>query len=216
MMKQEDIKKAVKLFKEWDNSHAWEIPKPEFVKHVKQKAENSLKTAQYLIQLIKNNEVKEILQIKEDYNCSLWIINCSYYSMFFLAQYLLALDNKKMPDNVAETHKTTVLAILYYFIIKGSGLEGKENIKWEQIQESRMSKALEILAEAQEETRELSQLQAKKAVEDLERERKSRARYTYLDTKAMDLAKAELSFKRAKEFRNTIASFIRIKFKQKS
>ncbi len=63
------------------------------------------------------------------------------------------------------------LALMYYFIIKGSNLENMQNIKWEDIKQSRLSKALELMADAKEETQELTQQRAKSVVEYMEAER---------------------------------------------
>ncbi|PIO06113.1 hypothetical protein COT47_03480 [Candidatus Woesearchaeota archaeon CG08_land_8_20_14_0_20_43_7] len=144
----------------------------------------------------------------ENYDGTLWIINASYYRIFFLAQYLLALDNKKLPDDAEDTHKTIELALLYYFIIKGSGLEGKTDIQWEEIKESRFSKALEIISSANEEIEELTQQKAKRTVEYMEAERQKRHSFTYRMTVNAELEKARTSLNRAIEFGDIVKEYI--------
>ena len=149
----------------------------------------------------------------EDYDGTLWIINASYYRIFFLAQYLLAIDNKKLPEGTEDTHKAVELALMYYFIIKGSNLENKTDLKWEDINQSRLSQALELMTDAQEETLELTQRRAKSVVEYMEAERSKRNMFTYRMTLNAELEKAKTSIKRAVEFGDIIKEYIRIKKK---
>ncbi|MFH1073352.1 MAG: hypothetical protein V1743_08035 [Nanoarchaeota archaeon] len=210
MIKKEDIRKAIRTFKEWDNQRKWKVPADAFKQHTLKKSENALKTAKFILKIMEDQKVKEQFEA-EDYDGTLWIINASYYRIFFLAQYLLALDGKKLPENTEDTHRTVELALMYYFIIKGSDLEGKENIQWEDIKHSRFSKALELLAEAKEETQELTQQKAKKIVELMEAERSKRHDFTYGMTVDAELSKAKTSIERAMEFGDIIKEYVRIK-----
>lgn len=102
---------------------------------------------------------------------------------------------------------------MYYFIIKGSNLENKTNLKWEDIKQSRLSKALELMTDAKEETQELTQQRAKSVVEYMEAERAKRNKFTYRMTINAELEKAKTSIKRAVEFGDIIKKYIRIKKK---
>lgn len=210
MIKQEDIRKAIKIFRKWDNDRLWNTPTEIFTQHTLEKSENALKTAQYILKIMEDSNAKGFFDA-EDYDGTLWIINASYYRIFFLAQYLLAIDNKKLPENIEDTHKTVELALMYYFIIKGSNLENMQNIKWEDIKQSRLSKALELMADAKEETQELTQQRAKSVVEYMEAERMKRHNFTYRMTINAELEKAKTSIKRAVEFGDIIKEYIRIK-----
>lgn len=210
MIKKEDIRKAIRTFKEWDNQKLWDVPTEVFKHHTLEKSENSLKTAQYILKIMDNPKIK-ILFGAEEYDGTLWIINASYYRIFFLAQYLLALDRKKFPQNTADTHKMTELALMYYFIIKGSNLEGKPNLEWENIKESRLSNALKLMADAKEETQQLTQQRAKSVVEYIKCERIKRHNFTYRMTVDAELKKAKTSIKRSIEFGDIIREYIRIK-----
>lgn len=208
MIKKEDISRAIKTFKEWDNEKRWKSPTEAFTRHTLKKAENALRTAQFILKIMEDFRIKGLFEA-EDYDGSLWIINAAYYRIFFMVQYLLALEGKQLPDNAEDTHKTVELALMYYFIIKGSGIEGKKELQWDDIKESKLSKALELLVEAKEENLELTQQKAKKTVEHLEAERVKRHEFTYSMTIDAELNKARTSINRAIEFGDIIKSYIK-------
>lgn len=208
MIKKEDIRRAIKTFTEWDTHNKWKTPAPIFVQHTLKKSENALRTAQYILKIMEDSKAQEFFDI-EKYDGTLWIINASYYRIFFLSEYLLALDGRKFPENTEDTHKSVELALLYYFILKGSGLEGKRDLKWEEIKESRLSKALELFAEAKEENLELTQQRAKKVVEYLDAERSKRNEFTYQMTIDAELSKAKTSIERAIEFGDIVKEYVR-------
>ncbi len=210
MIKKEDIRRAIKTFKEWDNKKLWDIPTEIFKNHTLEKSENALKTAEYILRIMEDPKARDFFNAK-DYDGTLWIINTAYYRIFFLAQYLLALDGKKLPKNTEDTHKTVELALMYYFIIKGSELENKHGLEWEDIRQSRMSKALELMTHAKEETQELTQQRAKSVVEYIKAERTKRHEFTYRMTVNAELEKAKTSIKRAIEFGDIIKEYSRIK-----
>ena len=164
MIKEKDIERAINKFKRWDLETKWKQPDEVFINHLKEKVDDCLDVAKVLIELMKNEDLVKKIIDKNKFNPTLWIVNSSYYSIFFQAQLLLAQDGKKLPENTQDTHKTTLLAMLFYFIIKNSGLEGKKNIKWEEIQDNRLSKALIMFVEAQEESSEVFQWQRAKEV----------------------------------------------------
>lgn len=212
MIKRQDIQRAIALFREWDNKGIWDKPNSLFINHTAKKAEDSLNTAKALLNLMTNKDLKEKALPHIEYNSSLWILNSAYYSMFFLTQALLAHDGKKLPENAQDTHKTTVLAILYYFIIKGSGLEGKNNIDWQDIKSSRMSDALMIFSQAQEEAEALFQVKrAKEAVDSLKLELEKRTELTYRSTIDAELSFAKTSIERAEKFREIIKEYLETK-----
>ncbi len=126
-------------------------------------------------------------------------------------RYMLAIDGKKLPKNTKDTHKTIELAFLYYFIIKGSGMEGKKDLSWEEIKQSRLSHALELLNEANEEAHELTQQRAKRMAEYLDSERTKRQEFTYALTINAELAKAKTSLQRAIEFGDIVKEYVKAK-----
>jgi len=210
MIKKEDIKRAIKTFNEWDNEKMWSTPTEIFKHHTLSKSENAKRTAVYILKIMEDPKVKELFEA-ENYDGTLWIINASYYRIFFLAQYLLALDNKKLPENIEDTHKTIELALMYYFIIKGSDLENKKELEWKDIRQSRLSKALELMADAKEESQELTQQKAKSIIEYMDAERTKRHEFTYSMTVNAEIKKAKTSIERAREFEDIIKKYIRVK-----
>ncbi len=196
------------MFKEWDLQRTWDKPTEIFMQHTFQKSENALKTAQYILKIMENGEIRELFDAQE-YDGTLWVINPSYYRIFFLAQYMLAIDGKKLPKNTKDTHKTIELAFLYYFIIKNSGLEGQKDLSWENIKQSRLSHALELLSEANEEIQELNQQRAKSMVEYLDSERIKRQEFTYASTINAEIAKAKTSLQRAIEFGDIVKEYMK-------
>ena len=212
MIRKQDIQKAKALFKEWDNNRMWDKPTALFINHTLKKAEDSLNTAKALFNIMSNKELMERALPNIDYNSSLWIINSAYYSMFFLSQVLLGKDGRKLPEGTKDTHKTILLAVLYYFIIKGSGLEGKKEIEWDDIKRSRMSDALIIFQQAQEESEELLQ-RAKEAVNSLQAELNKRTELTYRSTKDAELSFAKTSIERAEKFWEIVNEYLQARKK---
>lgn len=209
MIKEKDIERAVNLFKNWDLEGRWERPDEVFINHLKEKADDCLDVAKVLKELMKSRDLVRQFLGKETFNPTLWIINPSYYSIFFNAQLLLAYDGKKLPEDVEDTHKTVLLAVLYYFIIKGSNLEGKKKLRWEEFKESRLSKALAMFAEAQEESEELLQWQkAKGVVEDFGAELEKRRKFTYKMNFHAKESLALTSYQRAINFRTIITEYL--------
>ncbi len=93
------------------------IPKPE-IKAEKtdflNKAKHNLRVALALLQISENNEVKELIGEKEDFQCYDWVINASYYSMYQSALGLLAKIGYKSED-----HNATIDALYYFFVLEG-------------------------------------------------------------------------------------------------
>lgn len=165
MLEQRDIEQAKNLFKRWDLEHKWNNPSPEFIEHSKKKAKDSVALAIYLL-----DKIEKTKELEDNGTATIWVIAASYYSMFFEVEYLLGLDDKKLPDGTQDTHKTIYLAFIYYYIIKGSEFEQK---KARQITTSRMSKALAMFKELQDEALELQRVE--KGVRDLREQRGAEA-----------------------------------------
>lgn len=198
MLEQKDIDEAKKLFRMWDLQSIWHKPSLAFREHTRKKAKDSLALALYLLEKIeKTNE------LEENDTVTLWIVTQSYYSMFFEAEYLLAIDGKKLPDDINETHKKIYLAFLYYYLIKGSELEQKKPGK---MTSSRMSRVLALFKEMQDETLELQRIQ--KSITDLKKEREERNAFTYQMSRTAERSEARMSTIKAIEFRTLIEEYI--------
>lgn len=203
MLQKEDIEEAKKLFKDWDNKHIWDTPDPAFIDHTKKKAKESLDLALYLLDKVEQTE-----ELEGNDTVTIWIIAASYYSMFFEVEYLLGLDGKKLPRGTKDTHKTIYLAFIYYYIVKGSELEQK---KPKEITTSRMSKALAMFKELQDETLELHRIE--KSAKDLKKQREQRHEFTYRMSRTAEVSEAQNSTVKATEFRELVEEYIMSKQK---
>jgi len=197
MPEQKDIEQAKTLFKQWDLNHSWHATTPEFIEHSRRKAKDSLELAIYLLE-----KLEKTIELERNDSVTIWIVALGYYSMFFEVEYLFSLDGKKLPKGTPDTHRTMYLAFLYYYLIKGSELEqGKKEMTT-----SRMSKALVLFKELQDETLELQRVQ--KSVEDLKKQRLQRNAFTYHTTKTAELLEAKNSISKAIEFRQLVEEYI--------
>ena len=198
MLKNTDIEQAKNLFKQWDLYQTWSRPFPAFVEHCAKKAKESLKLAEYLLQ-----KLEQTKELEDNDTTNMWIIAQSYYSMFFEVEYLLGLDGRKLPEGTKDTHKTIYLAFLYYYVIKGSELEQK---KPTEMTTSRMSRALALFKNLQDETLELQRI--KKSIKDLKKQKENRQAFTYQMTRAAELSEAKKSIQKATEFRQLVEEYI--------
>jgi uncharacterized protein (UPF0332 family) len=198
MLEQKDIEEAKKLFKEWDNKQIWDNPTSAFLEHTRKKAKESLALAIYL-----NEKLEQTKELEDNDTVTVWIIAACYYSMFFEVEYLLGLDDKKLPIGAKDTHKAIYLAFIYYYIVKGSELEQK---KPKEITTSRMSKALAMFKELQDETLELQRVE--KGAKDLKTQREQRHAFTYRMSRAAEISEAKNSIVKATEFRQLIEEYI--------
>ena len=60
MIKKEDIKRAIKTFKEWDNKNLWDTPTEVFKHHTLNKSENAKTTARYRLKIMEDSKLKEL------------------------------------------------------------------------------------------------------------------------------------------------------------
>ena len=198
MLEKKDIDEAKKLFQDWDNNHIWNEPSMAFLEHSKKKAKESLALAIYLL-----DKLTATRELEDNDVVTIWIIAQSYYSMFFEVEYLLALDGKKLPEGTKDTHKTIYLAFVYYYVIKGSELEQKTP---RQLTTTRMSRALALFKELQDETVELQRIE--KSVKDLKNQREQRHKFTYRMSRTAETEEAKKSIEKASEFRQLIEEYL--------
>ena len=149
------------------------------------------------------DKIEQTKELEDNDTITVWIITLSYYSMFFEVEYLLGIGHKKLPKGTKDTHKTIYLAFLYYYIIKGSEFEQK-NAK--EITTSRMSRALTVFRELQDEALELQRVN--KSARDLKEQREQRHIFTYQMNKTAEISEAKRSINKATEFRQLIEEYI--------
>ena len=166
----------------------------EFVSFFLKNAEISLATANILAAATNNPEISRQAGYK-DYDGSLWIINSSYYSMFYMVRALLESEGIKLSSEVS-IHSLAFDALVYFFYLNGK-LE---------------KKMIEEFGEAQDEASKLlGQKKAEEIIGNYFSEKNKRANYTYTMGAVAMKNKAKTSLKRARAFKNDIAKMINAK-----
>jgi len=111
--KVEEIKKNVAKLRNEDEITKNEKNK-ELVDFYVENALVSLNTAKILDKISSDNSAKAGFDfINEDFESYLWIINSSYYSMFYMAGALLAKLGLKVKSSIG-VHKKVFWALVYY------------------------------------------------------------------------------------------------------
>ena len=159
-----------------------------FVKFFLGNARNSLKTAEIIV----DASPKELTD-PEEYDGSLWVINASYYSMFYMARALLESAGIEIRTEQS-VHGITFDTVVYYFYLNGK----------------LQKKFIEDFAEATEESAELlGREKAKELVESYMQERNKRGNFTYKTGAVAMKNKAVTSLERARKFNTAIRELIR-------
>ncbi len=165
--------------------------KVSFTEFLLNNAKNSLDSAKLLFEASTNNDLKDSLGFP-DFNGFLWVINSSYYSIFYTAKALLENNGIKIKTD-SSIHSIVFDALVYYFYLTGK----------------LQKKFVEDFAESKEEAAEL--LGKEKATEIINEyfyEKEKRGLFTYeMGLSAMQ-NKASTSLKRAKRFNVEIRRLI--------
>lgn len=77
-------------------------------------SEMSLDTASILFEISLSKELKEKLRLRAGFESFLWVLVCSYYSMFYGARALLAKEGFKIGDRIP--HKVAEDCLIALFI----------------------------------------------------------------------------------------------------
>jgi uncharacterized protein (UPF0332 family) len=144
-------------------------------------------TADCLSKISDNAELKKNLSFPAQFESYVWIINASYYSMFYTATALLAFHGHKIKSEQG-IHALTYNALIYYFLDNDKKLEKHILEKYRQVEKE----AAELLQLAQEE--------ARGQIERVKYEMEKRRIFTYYMGVSAEKSKAHTSFQRAKEF----------------
>jgi len=123
-----------------------------------------------------------------DGTSDLWVIVCSYYSMFYISNAVLRTLGWKVEEKIA--HKVTADTLIVYVKgkLKSSLIEEYENAK--------------------EEALTLAGLKADSIVESFDREKDKRSKIQYTTDDVEKKSKAQTSLKRAKEFVGEMKKFL--------
>lgn len=123
----------------------------------------------------------DLAELAYNQNISMmWVIVCSYYSMFYIANSLLYVNGYKVGDKIA--HKVTSDSLIYLM---------RNKLK---------NYYLEIYIQIEDEAEEFAQIKTDSLLENLNLERRKRSTYQYETPENIKNIKAETSLKRAKEF----------------
>jgi len=165
-----------------------------FIDFFMNNAADSLNSAKLLFKASTNKELQNSSGFP-NFNGFLWVINASYYSMFYMARALLESEGILIKtDN--SVHLVTFDALVYYFYLTGK------------IQKS----LIEEFKEAEEEASEtLGKDKAKALIEDYSYEKDKRGRFTYEMGEIAIKNKAETSLNRATKFNEEIRKIIEFK-----
>lgn len=166
--------------------------KIEYVDFFLENARKSLQSASFLYAGTTKKELQEDYGF-EDFDGSLWVINSSYYSMFYMARALLANEGIKIKTELS-IHVVIFDAIVHFFYLTG-------RLK---------KKLIEDFADAKDESAEiLGQQKAKGLIEDYYNEREKRRDFTYEMGMTAMLNKAKTSLERARKFNEEIRKIIK-------
>ncbi|MFQ5620937.1 MAG: hypothetical protein ACE5FT_03770 [Candidatus Nanoarchaeia archaeon] len=160
----------------------------EYVEFFLKNAQNSLESASCLFAIsTKHNYVPF-----EDLNGFLWVINASYYSMFYMARALLEHSGIKLKADLS-IHLLTFDALIHFLYVNNK----------------LQKKLIDQYKDAQEEAAEiLGKEKATTLIQGYHHEKRKRAQFTYeTGTHAME-NKAKTSLERARQFNTEIKKLI--------
>lgn len=170
--------------------------KSKFVKFYLKQANLSIIAADLLYNISTTKGTKDFHKLNPDYECFLWVINASYYSMFYAVNALRAHKNTRILEKRG-IHTITAHALVYYCI--------KNNFI--------AKKLYDQFVESQKEATELLSLDdfKKKAIDISTKyffEVKKRSKFTYETEEEVKEKHSVTSLTRAKEFLNEIEKII--------
>lgn len=173
-----------------------EQEKTRFVNFYRKQANLSIIAADLLYNLSTEKSSKDFHNLDAKYECFLWVINASYYSMFYAVHALLTYKGKRI-SSIQGIHKITAHALVYYF------LKNKFIAK----------ELYEQFVESQKQAAELFNLEdfQKKAIDLTNKyffESDKRTKFTYETDSEVKQKHALTSLQRAKEFLNEIEKII--------
>ncbi|MBS3134780.1 hypothetical protein J4406_00180 [Candidatus Woesearchaeota archaeon] len=164
-----------------------------FVDFFLNNAKNSLDSAKLLFEVSTKNNLKNLTGFP-NFNGFLWVINSSYYSMFYMVRTLLENEGIRIKADLS-IHAVTFDALVHYFYITGK----------------LQKRLIEDFNEAKEEASEmLGKEKAKELIEDYFYEKNKRGTFTYEMGAIAMQNKAQTSLERAKRFNEEIRKIIEI------
>lgn len=162
-----------------------------FISFFQDNARRSFEAAQLLYNVSTQAALKKTVGFTE-FNGFLWVVNASYYSMFYTARALLESEGIKIKTDYS-VHILTFDALVTYFYATGK------------VEKQMLEEYQEANAEAQE---SLGREKAKAIMEDYMHEREKRSRFTYEMGEIVLQNKARTSLERAKRFNEMIRKML--------
>ncbi len=170
--------------------------KIKFIRFYRKQAELSLSAAVVLQAVSLSKTAKEFHKLEENYECFLWVINPSYYSMFYAAQALLAYKGIRLLVSQS-IHKLTAHALIYY-CVKNNFIAKEMYERFVQGQQD--AAVLLNLEDFQEKAKVLSTKYFSEVGK--------RAKFTYETEEEVKQRHAQTSLERAKEFLSEVEQII--------
>ena len=165
--------------------------KPEHADFFLKNADDSIDSAKALFELSTDGEKQQSLGFTS-FNGLLWVVNASYYSMFYMARALLEIGGIKIKTSLS-IHAVTFDAVIYYFYLTGK----------------LQKEFLEEFIEAKEDAAELlGKQKADELMEGYFFEKNKRSTFTYDMGSVLVQSKAKTSLERAQKFRREIKKII--------
>lgn len=164
-------------------------------------AKKALLIARHLQSLSVDMETKKKNGFPEDFECFLWVIVLSYYSMFYTANAALAKAKIKVGEKIA--HKVTQDALVVYFIknkrLAKCLLEDYESTK---------NEVLSLMGLSEEELLKEFQVKAEALIATFDYQRRKRGEFQYkIKTPAKENI-AKIALERAERFIQEMAKVI--------
>lgn len=162
-----------------------------FVEFFLTNAKDSLNAANLLFEASTNKQLQSQIGYP-DFNGFLWVINASYYSMFYMARALLESNGIKIKTEIG-VHGVTFDALVFYCYATGK----------------LQKKLIEDFARAKMETAELlGKERAKALIEEYYYEKEKRTTFTYELGEIAMQNKAQTSLQRAKMFNEEVRKIL--------
>lgn len=162
-----------------------------FVEFFMKNSAESLEAASVLYTLSTDKEKQKIFGLS-NFNGFLWVVNASYYSMFYMARALLENSGIQIKSEQS-IHSVTFDAVIYFFYATG---KLKKNL-------------IERFIEANEEAADLlGREKADQLISDYFNEKSKRGTFTYETGAIVMMNKAKTSLERANNFNKEINKII--------
>ncbi len=165
--------------------------KPEHTEFFLKNADNSMDSAKALYEISEDTEKQKFLGFTS-FNGLLWVVNASYYCMFYITRALLESEGIRIKTNLS-IHAVTFDTLVSYFYLTG------------RLQKELLNDFVEAKKDA---TELLGKQKADELIEDYFFEKNKRGDFTYEMGEILVKSKAKTSLERAQRFRREIRKII--------